>query len=468
MNQNGRRVFLAHNSCLNSSYDLNVLKVGLERDGYVIVDQPELADEVIFSGCSVRSTWVDDAISQIHQISSRASSAKITVTGCIANVSAGVVSAAIAARPINFQSHADILRNRTGQDFRALDRDISQDTAHDFEGNPDNGLTQMRRRVGTAKAEVLARFEQLDREHGTALASLYRRTTKGFVFYHEEESAELITVTRSCLYRCSFCSIPRGRGDFESVPIDDILRKATAALDRGVRRLILVGDEVGNYGAEGAGPRFADLLRALVALNPQIRLSIRYIEPKTFMKNAELLKSLCDSGNIDLLYVSLQSGSEQILRAMNRNPDLSKISDAYAAFRNTTDVVFYCNWMVGFPGETESDFQQTLKLARALDLQINVAIPFSARPDTPAEHYADQIDDKTKEYRLSRLSIELADMKAAMFEQQLSFLDDEARRSLLQQIKLGEMQQYQAPLAEERPVVFQRRLQTGGDDAGKA
>jgi tRNA-2-methylthio-N6-dimethylallyladenosine synthase len=153
---------------------------------------------------------------------------------------------------------------------------------------------------------------------------------------------------------------------------------------------------------------------------------------------------------------------------MNRNPDLSKISDAYAAFRNTTDVVFYCNWMVGFPGETESDFQQTLKLARALDLQINVAIPFSARPDTPAEHYADQIDDKTKEYRLSRLSIELADMKAAMFEQQLSFLDDEARRSLLQQIKLGEMQQYQAPLAEERPVVFQRRLQTGGDDAGKA
>ncbi|HEM7889316.1 MULTISPECIES: radical SAM protein [Burkholderia] len=466
MNHTGRRVFLAHNSCLNSSYDLNVLKVGLERDGFVIVDQPELADEVIFSGCSVRSTWVDDAISQIRQISSRASDAKITVTGCIANVSADVVSAAIASRPINFQSHADILRNRTGQDFRALDRDISQDTAHDFEGNVDNGLTQMRRRVGTAKAEVLARLEQLDREHGTALASLYRRTTKGFVFYHEEESAELITVTRSCLFRCSFCSIPRGRGDFESVPIDDILRKASAALDRGVKRLILVGDEVGNYGAEGTGPRFADLLQALVALSPQMRLSIRYIEPKPFMKNAELLKSLCDSGNIDLLYVSLQSGSEKILRAMNRNPDLSKISDAYATFRNTTDVVFYCNWMVGFPGETENDFQQTLKLARALNLHINVAIPFSARPGTPAEHHADQIDDKTKEYRLSRLSLELANMKAAMFEQQLSFLDDEARRSLLQQIKLAEMQQYQAGLVEERPLVFQKRLQTS--DGGNA
>lgn len=255
MNQNRCRVFLAHNSCLNSSYDLNVLKVGLEREGYDIVDQPELADEVIFSGCSVRSTWVDDAISQIRQISSRASDAKITVTGCLANVSADVVSAAIASREISFQSHVDILRSRTGQDFRALDRDISQDTTHDFESNVGNGLTQMRLRVGTAKAEVLARLEQLDREHGTALASLYRRTTKGFVFYHEEESAELITVTRSCLYRCSFCSIPRGRGDFESVPVDDILKKAAAALDRGVRRLILVGDEVGNYGAEGGRPK---------------------------------------------------------------------------------------------------------------------------------------------------------------------------------------------------------------------
>lgn len=153
---------------------------------------------------------------------------------------------------------------------------------------------------------------------------------------------------------------------------------------------------------------------------------------------------------------------------MNRNPDLSKIYDMYAMFRKTTDVVFYCNWMVGFPGETESDFQQTVALARSLNLHINVAIPFSARPDTPAEQYAGQIDEKTKEYRLSRLSLELARMKAAMFDQQLAFVDDDARQSLLQQIELAEMQQYQAPLAEERPVVFQKRLPTSSDNAGNS
>lgn len=465
MNMNGRRVFLAHNSCLNSSYDLNVLRVGLEQNGYCVVDQPELADEVIFSGCSVRSTWVDDAIQQIGQICSRAPDAKLTVTGCIANVSADVVQNRVGRRSINFQSHAEILRGRTGKDFQALDREISQDTAHNFEGDLNNGLTQMRQRVGPQKADVVAQLQQLDRQHGTALATLYKRTTKGFVFYNEDEPAELITVTRSCLYRCTFCSIPRGRGQFTSVPIEDILNKARAALARGINRLILVGDETGNYGAEGTGPRFADLLRELVALSPEIRLSIRYLEPKPFMKNAELLRRLCDSGNIDLLYISLQSGSQRILSAMNRNPDLARITELYTSFRKSTETVFYCNWMIGFPGETESDFQQTLDLARKLDLQINVAIPFSARPDTPAEHFHDQVDEQTKEERMLRLNHAIADMKAAMFDRYLAFLNDEARISLLQRIRLAEMQQYQAPLVEERPVLLHGQMRRGDANA---
>ncbi|MEX3960475.1 radical SAM protein [Trinickia sp. EG282A] len=468
MNAYSRRVFLAHNACLNSSYDLNVLKAGLERHGYEVVDKPEAADEVIFSGCSVRSTWVDDAIEQIRQISSRAPDARLTVTGCIANVSADVVRNALATHPVNFQSHADILRGRTGEDFSALDRTISQDTARNFEGDPDNGLPQMRQRVGRLKAELVAQLQQLDDEHGTRLATLYMRTTKGFVFYNEEEPAELITVTRSCLYRCSFCSIPRGRGQFASVPIDDILSKARAALARGIRRFILVGDEVGNYGAEGfdgGASRFADLLRQLVALQPGVRLSIRYIEPKPFLKNAALLRQLSDSGNIDLLYVSLQSGSSRVLRAMNRNPDLTRIAGLVDEFRKSTDVVFYCNWMVGFPGETEEDFQETLRLARRLNLQINVAIPFSARPDTPAENFDDQVDEGTKEDRLLRLSHAIADMKMAMFEERLRFLDNGERLPLLEKIRLAEMQQYRQPLTEERPIVFHRQAHGVGNNA---
>lgn len=449
-----KRIFLAHNSCLNSSYDLNLLKAGLEKGDFEIVDQPETADEVIFSGCSVRDVWVADAVNQIDEIHKRAPTAKITVTGCIANVSAETVASQSAAQELTFQSQQEILRNYTGLDFKSLDRQVSQDTTHNYEGARDNGLSQLRQRVGPDKAAVIASLQEIDREFGSDTERLYRRTTKGFVFYNEAEAAELVTVTRSCLYKCSFCSIPRGRGPFESVPLEDILTKTKAALARGVRHVILVGDEIGNYGAEGTGGKFPELMRALVQLDEGLRLSIRYIEPKPFLKNADLLRDLCDSGKIELLYVSLQSGSQRILRDMNRNYDIEKVASVYASFRTSTDTVFYCNWMTGFPGETEEDFQRTVDLVKALDLQINVAIPFSARPDTPAEHLSEQIQEETKARRTTQLTNVIADLKVAMFERRLSFLDQARLRPLLEQMRKAEMQQYQDVPIKEKPVSF--------------
>jgi len=453
------RVFLAHNSCLNSAYDLNVLRAGLASDGYEVVTRPEDADEVVFSGCSVRSKWVDDAISQINEIHARAPGVQITVTGCIANVSAQVVRDRAVASAISFRTQAEILRDRTGLSFEGVDRSVSQDTSQEYESDPHSGLTQLRQRVGPEKAAVVAQLQKIDREFGTALAQRYQRETKGFVFYHEVEPAELITVTRSCLYHCSFCSIPKGRGPFASVPLEDVLLKAKAALARGVNRFILVGDEVGNYGADLPEARFPDLLRSLVALDPAVRISIRYVEPKPFVRNADLLRELCSAGRIDLLYISLQSGSPRILKAMNRGSIDAAVS-VYAAFRKETGVIFYGNWMVGFPGETEEDFLRTVELAKRLDLQISVAIPFSSRPGTPAEHFAEQIDEATKAQRVARLTEVIAEIKAAQFDKHLSFLDEARRLALLELIRKAEARLYAEPRATEQSLTFHRRPQT--------
>lgn len=451
-----KRVFLAHNSCLNSSYDLNLLKAGLEKGQYDIVDQPEMADEVIFSGCSVREVWVDDAISQINQIHSRAPGAKITVTGCVANVSAEAVASRSTAHKLFFRSQPEILKDFTGLDFAKLDREVSQDNAQAYESERDNGLSQLRQRIGPAKATVVAALQEIDREFGTAVEQLYRRTTKGFVFYNELERSELITVSRSCLYKCSFCSIPRGRGAFSSVPMGDIVAKAEAALARGVRHIILVGDEIGNYGVDGADGKFSELMEALVKLDNEIKISLRYIEPKPFLKNADLLRRLCDSENIELLYISLQSGSQRVLKEMNRNYDVDKVASTYASFRASTETIFYCNWMVGFPGETEEDFQKTVELVKALDLQINVAIPFSARPGTPAENLGDQISEEVKTRRVTHLTKIIAEMKVDAFRKELHFLAAERLKPLLENIGKAEMQQYHEPQSHEKPVFFQK------------
>lgn len=456
-----KRIFLAHNSCLNSSYDLNLLKAGLKKADYEIVEQPELADEIIFSGCSVREVWVDDAINQINELNLRAPNAKVTITGCIANVSADAVSRGSRVKELSFRTQPQILSDLTGFHFEKLDSETSQDNLQNYEGDKSNGLKQLRQRVGPIKADIVASFEEIDREFGTRLQHFYRRSTKGFVFYNETEKSELITVTRSCLYKCSFCNIPQGRGKFTSVPLKDILSKAQAAIMRGVKHFILIGDEIGNYGADLSDTRIADLLRQLIELDRGIRISIRYIEPKPLMRNIGLITDLCISGNIELLYISLQSGSQRVLNAMNRGYNIVKIAETYRTLRNSTDTIFYCNWLVGFPGETEEDFEQTLKLAQTLNLHINVVIPFSSRPGTPAANIELQISEEVKAERVARLTAIISDMKVSLFDQKLNFLSEDIRKPLLDKIRKAELEQYHDPKTSEKMISITPRVKKG-------
>lgn len=439
-----KKIFLAHNTCLNAAYDLNVLQAGLVQADHEIVDRPELADEIIFSGCSVREHWVDDAVLQIAEAQSRAPQAKVTITGCLANTSAQAVAHRLPSQAMTFRPMKDILQANTNVPFAEVDRRLSQNSSVRFEPVGANGLQNLRRRVGAAKAAVVAELQEIDREFGTLLERQYRKTTKGFVFYDEIDPCEMITVTRSCLYKCSFCNIPQGRGPFESVSFTDILAKATAAVALGKHHLVLIGDEVGNYGAGGDGPRLPEVVEAILALDPAVTLSIRYIEPKPFLKYADRLGAWSQAGRIRLLYISLQSGSPRILKAMNRGYDIERLTKALKTFRANTATVLYGNWMVGFPGEEESDFLATVALVKDLAFHINVAIPFSARPDTSAEGMPSQVDQVVLDDRVRRLTEVIAWLKSDAMGAALDFLEPAARSSLLGRVRSAEAEQYVA------------------------
>lgn len=437
-----KKLFLAHNTCLNAAYDLNVLKAGLAQAEFEIVDRPELADEIIFSGCSVREHWVDDAVSQIAEAKSRAPQAKLTVTGCLANTSAKTVAGRLPAQAMTFRRMKDILQANARLSFSEIDRKLSQNSSVNFESTAANGLQNLRRRVGATKASVVSELQEIDRKFDTLLERQYRQTTKGFVFYDEVDPCEMITVTRSCLYKCSFCNIPQGRGPFESVPLSDILAKARAAIAEGKHHLVLIGDEVGNYGADGEGARLPEVVEAILALDPAVTLSIRYIEPKPFLKYAEQFLSWSQAQRIRLLYISLQSGSARILKEMNRGYDIERLAEALKTFRANTSTVFYGNWMVGFPGEDETDFLATMALVKDLAFHINVAIPFSARPNTPAEGMSGQIDQIVLNDRLRRLTEVIAWLKSDFMEAAFDFLDPAVRSNLLGRIRRAEVEQY--------------------------
>lgn len=448
-----KKVFLAHNACLNAGYDLNVLRAGIQSAGGIIVERPEEADEIVFSGCSVREHWVDDAINQVDEAISRAPQARIVVTGCIANTSSEKVRNRLGDDRLAILPIADVLKENTNLPFEEVDRRSSQSAGHNFESTTFEGLHNLRNRVGPTKSLVVATLEEEDRRYGTQLVRAYQQTTKGFVFYDEHDPCEMITVTRSCLYQCSFCNIPQGRGEYTSVPLTDVLAKAKAAVTRGITHLVLIGDEIGNYGARSNGPRFKDMVQSVLDISPSVRLSIRYIEPKPFLKNFEDILAWGKTGRLQLLYISLQSGSSRVLQAMRRGYNIQKVTQALQQFRSNASSVLYGNWLVGFPGESEDDFEQTVDLARKLNFHINVAIPFSARPGTPAYTMKPQVETAVVASRVDRLTDLAAELKANMMRPLLESLDQNRRDKLLSLIRQAERDQYSPPTSSKRRTI---------------
>lgn len=437
-----RKFYLAHNACFNSSFDLNVLEAGLRKHGFDIVDTPELADIIIYSGCSVRQRWVDDAVLQLNEVEERAPGTKTIVTGCLASTSFEVVRSNTSATDISSQTVASILRTYTGLEFAEVDQEFSQNSSASFEKDGSEGLQNLRKRVGIAKASIVADLQEIDRRHGSQAERAYRQTTKGFVFYDEQDPSEVITVARSCPYQCSFCNIPQGRGEFVSTPLSSILSKAKNALDQGNYHLILMGDEIGNYRDKESHADFPTLIKSLLALSPELTLSIRYIEPKPFLRYSEEIFQWCIGGKIRLLYISVQSGSRRILKAMNRGYDIDRLTKELKRFRQLSPVVFYGNWLVGFPGETEEDFSETVSLTEELKFHISVAIPFSSRENTPAEKMDNHLDKDTIEERVYRLTNVIANLKASAMESVLGFLDADSQRRLADRIREAECEQY--------------------------
>lgn len=449
--QSPHRVFVTHNACLNAAYDVNIVGEGLRRSGVVLVSKPEDADEIVFSGCSVRDHWVQDAAQQIRDIFNRAPEARVVVTGCVAATAADRLRELIGplSSRVTFQAQGALLYSRTRTTLEEVDRTMVQDIGTNFEGvRSADGFSKIRQRVGPEKAGVLAELQKLDREHGTQLEKTYRRTTKGFVFYNEREDVEFVTVTRSCPYRCTFCSIPTGRGPYASMPLSDVQAKVKAAVARGVRRIVLVGDEVGNYGAGVPGPRLPELLTSVVSLAPDLTVSIRYIEPKPLLKHLDLIRSLATQGYIELLYVSVQSGSQKILDRMNRNYRLDSLTEALATLRD--DVVVYSNWLVGFPGESLADVEATREVMEQLNLHVNVVIPFSARPGTPAYTMQDKVSSEEIVRRVNLLSGTAATMKGRRMAREMSSVPTTVRDELVQKLIQAELAQYQDP--DARPV----------------
>ena len=219
---------------------------------------------------------------------------------------------------------------------------------------------------------------------------------------HAPRTRAYIKIEDGCDNRCAYCKIPDARGHVRSKKIADVVAEARALTDAGVREVVLTGIETASFGAD-TGESLCDLLDAVDGIDGIERIRLGSLEP-TLMRPA-FLDRIAKVGKLTPhFHLSMQSGSSRTLAAMRRKYNAET---AWRNIENTRaalpDVQFTTDFIVGFPGETDEDFAETMEFARRVGFLATHVFKYSKRAGTPAAKMPDQIPEEVKHARSQAL-----------------------------------------------------------------
>lgn len=349
--------------CQMNEYDSDHLSRILEDSGYLRASDPEKADFVLLNTCSVRAKAEQKALSRLGRLASlkkKNPRLLLAVAGCVAQ-----------------QRGVDLLERFPGLDLVLGPREI---------GN-------FRRILGKAEKGGM-RVAAIDAQ-GKPVSFL-----GGFDYFQHRVKA-YITIMEGCNNYCSYCIVPYVRGRETSRPPQELLNEARSLTLQGVKEITLLGQNVNSYVHEKI--RFPGLLQAMNEIKGLHRIRFTTSHPKDL--SPELiqcfarLEKLCSH-----IHLPFQAGSNRVLRAMKRGYTREKYMDLIGALREARPgIAVTSDVMVGFPGETDEDFELTLELIRRVEFDNLFSFKYSDREGTPAARMEGKIPEPQKLRRLARL-----------------------------------------------------------------
>jgi tRNA-2-methylthio-N6-dimethylallyladenosine synthase len=219
----------------------------------------------------------------------------------------------------------------------------------------------------------------------------------------ESQVSKFVTIMRGCDNYCAYCVVPFVRGRESSRSPESIIREIRALVDRGVKEVTLLGQNVNSYGKKQHLCSFAELLSKINEIEGLLRIRFTTSHPKDLSSDLIVafnrLDKLCSH-----IHLPVQSGSNRILKRMNRKYTLEQYLDKVAKLRDTCpQIAITSDMIVGFPGETDGDFEQTLELVKTVEYDGLFAFQYSERPYAPAAKLPDKISESVKSKRLQIL-----------------------------------------------------------------
>jgi tRNA-2-methylthio-N6-dimethylallyladenosine synthase len=340
-------------------YDSEKIRSAMLGNGYVESIDANDSDIIIFYTCNVREKAAEKLFSDIGRISGKKDKI-IAVGGCVAQAEKeGIFKRAPDVR-IVFGPH---VYHKLPEYIKKIDSGIEQ-------------------RIIDVTFAQKVKFGHLPKKSAA-------------------KASEFVSIQEGCDNFCTYCTVPYVRGREYSRPSKDIIGEIVDLIDRGTKEITLLGQNVNSYHSDVS---FEELLRSVLKISGLRRLRYTSSHPKDF--TTELMAIHNEYQNIlpPFVHIPVQSGSDRILDMMNRGHTISEYLQKLRKFRNICkSVSFSSDFIVGFPGETEADFQDTIDLAKEAKFSSFYAFIYSRRKETPAYNMPNQVPLAEKKRRFEEL-----------------------------------------------------------------
>ncbi|MEM8591381.1 MAG: tRNA (N6-isopentenyl adenosine(37)-C2)-methylthiotransferase MiaB [Pseudomonadota bacterium] len=367
-----KKLFIKTYDCQMNVYDSERMSEALGGEGYVKTDSPDDADMILLNTCHIREKAAEKVYSELgryRDLKTEKPNLKIGVAGCVAQAEGQEIMKRqplvdLVVGPQAYHRLPDLVQ-RTHNGAKALDTDFPEED----------------------------KFERLKARPKA------RRAPAAF-----------LTVQEGCDKFCAFCVVPYTRGAEVSRPAEQVLREARDLVERGVREITLLGQNVNAYNGHAKG--LAGLIWELDRVDGLERIRFTTSHPNDMDEALIEAHGTC-AKLMPYLHLPVQSGSDRILKAMNRKhtgESYVRLIERLRAAR--PDLMLSGDFIVGFPGETEEDFEDTMSLVREVRYGSAYSFKYSARPGTPAAE-KEGVDPEVATERLYRLQALLTEQQRA-------------------------------------------------------
>ena len=380
-----KKLYIKTWGCQMNEYDSQKMAELLDSThGFVLADEAEDADVILLNTCSIREKAQEKVFHQLGRwkhLKEKNPDLVIGVGGCVAS------------------QEGDAIRQRAPY----VDMVFGPQTLH--------RLPEMIQQVtGNHNHVVDVSFPEIEK---------FDRLPEP----KADGASAFVSIMEGCSKYCTFCVVPYTRGEEVSRPLDDVLYEIAQLAEQGVREVNLLGQNVNGFRGlmhDGEICRFAELLRMVATIDGIDRIRYTTSHPIEFTDDIiEVYKDVPEL--VSHLHLPVQSGSDRILTQMKRGHTALEYKSKIRRLKKARpDICMSSDFIIGFPGETDADFQATMDLITAIDFDLSFSFIYSARPGTPAADMVDDISDTTKKERLKVLQDQITHQALRIARQMLN------------------------------------------------